>query len=373
MLYIELISIFFVYLFVLIQVVLTITLLNQEEKRRKLQYITKNNENIPFVSILVPARNEAHQITDCLYSLFELNYPKNKYEVLIGDDSSTDNTAELVLKLIQSKENFKLIPITYTLGKAQAKANVLANLAHLAKGEIFAVTDADIQVKPNWLITLVEEFDNPKIAIVSGTTIVQGDTLFERMQGVEWLYSSGLLVAFDRLGLKGTAVGNNMAYTREAYFKVGGYENIDFSVTEDFKLFDTFRKAGYQTKNTLLAESLNISKAQSGFKNFLHQRKRWLIGAQELNFIWKMIFILFGSFYLMVFVLAFFSLQSAMVMWTLKFIIQSFVVILLNKRLKLKTNYKDVLLLEPYYIISSIAVIAFYLSPSKMGWKDREY
>jgi glycosyltransferase involved in cell wall biosynthesis len=373
MLYIELIAIFFVYVFVLIQVTLCITLQNHEEKQKK-KYVTNDDLNkLPFVSILIPARNEAHQIHRCIESIFELNYPQNKFEVLIGDDSSTDKSAEIVQNLIQSRTNFKLIPITENLGKAKAKANVLANLAHFAKGEIFAVTDADIAVKPDWLMTLINEFDNPNIAIVSGTTIVKGETLFERMQGLEWLYSSGLLIAFDKLGLKGTAVGNNMSYTREAYFSVGGYENIDFSVTEDFKLFDTFRKAGYQTKNTLKVESLNFSNAQTQFNQFLHQRKRWLIGAKELNLIWKFIFVVFGSFYAMVFILAFFSIQSALVMWSLKFLLQSFIIILLNSRLKLKTRYLDLLLLEPYYIISSSAVLAFYFSAKKMDWKNRNY
>ncbi len=373
MLYLELIAIFFVYIFVLIQVTLCITLLNHEENQKK-KYLTNDElKSLPFVSILIPARNEAHQITRCLESFFELNYPQYKFEVLIGDDSSTDNTAEIVRNLILSRPNFKLIPITENLGKARAKANVLAHLAHIAKGDILAVTDADIAVKPDWLITLVNEFDNPNIAIVSGTTIVKGETLFERMQGIEWLYSSGLLIAFDKLGLKGTAVGNNMAFTKEAYFEVGGYENIDFSVTEDFKLFDTFRKAGYETKNTIKVDSLNFSTAQTHFNNFLHQRKRWLIGAKELNLVWKFIFVVFGSFYTMVFILAFFSLQSALVMWAIKFIVQSFVIILLNRRLKLKTRYLDLLLLEPYYIISSNAVLAFYFSAKKMDWKNRNY
>lgn len=373
MLYLELIAIIFVYVFVLIQVILFTSLLNHEEKSRKKFLLDSGNEKLPFVSILIPARNEAYQIKACLESLFELSYPINKFEVLIGNDSSTDNTAEIVQHLIQSKANFKLISITENLGKAHAKANVLANLAHLAQGEILAVTDADIIVKPNWLITLVDEFDNPNIAIVSGTTIVRGEGLFERMQGLEWLYSSGLLIAFDKLGLKGTAVGNNMAFTKEAYFKVGGYESIDFSVTEDFKLFDTLRKAGYQTKNTLKVESLNISNAQKDFRNFLHQRKRWLMGAKELSLMWKFIFIVFGSFYSMVFMLGFFSIQSALVIWSIKFILQSIIILLLNFRLKLKTNYMDLLLLEPYYIISSSAVIAFYFLPKKMDWKNRAY
>jgi len=373
MLYIELIAIFFVYVFVLIQVTLCITLVNHEEKHKKKYFTNDKLDNLPFVSILIPARNEAHQITRCIESLFELNYPQNKFEVLIGDDSSTDNTAEIIQNLIYSSTNFKLIPITQNLGKARAKANVLANLAHKAKGDILAVTDADIEVKPDWLMTLVNEFDNPNIAIVSGTTIVKGETPFERMQGLEWLYSSGLLIAFDKLGLKSTAVGNNMAYKSEAYFKVGGYENIDFSVTEDFKLFDTFRKAGYQTKNTIKIDSLNFSNAQTQFKNFLHQRKRWLMGAKELHFIWKFIFVVFGSFYPMLVILAYFSLQSALVMWAIKFMLQSFIIMLLNNRLKLKTNYLDLLILEPYYLISSSAVLAFYFFAKKMDWKNRNY
>lgn len=373
MLYFEIVAIFFVYVFILIQVTLCITLINHQEKQRKKYFSANDLNSLPFVSVIIPARNEAHQITRCLESLFELNYPVNKFEVLIGDDSSNDNTAEIVQNLIQGKANFKLIQITENLGKARAKANVLANLAHSAKGEIFAITDADIAVKPDWLRTLVGEFDNPNIAIVSGTTVVKGDSVFEKMQGLEWLYSSGLLIAFEKLGLKGTAVGNNMAFTKEAYYKVGGYENIDFSVTEDFKLYDTFLKAGYQTKNTIKPESLNISSAQKQYKNFLHQRKRWLIGAQDLSITWKLIFLVFGSFYFMVFILSYFSLQSALVIWAIKFILQSFIIILLNNRLKLKNNYLDLLLLEPYYILSNTAILVFYFLPQKMDWKTRTY
>ena len=138
-------------------------------------------------------------------------------------------------------------------------------------------------------------------------------------------------------------------------------------------MFDTFRKAGYQTKNTINIESLNFSNAQTQYKHFLHQRKRWLIGAKELNSVWKFIFVVFGSFYAMVFILALFSLQSALVMWAIKFLLQSFIIILLNSRLKLKTRYLDLLLLEPYYIISSSAVLAFYFSAKKMDWKNRNY
>jgi hypothetical protein len=75
----------------------------------------------------------------------------------------------------------------------------------------------------------------------------------------------------------------------------------------------------------------------------------------------------------MVFILALFSLQSALVMWAIKFSLQSFVIILLNNRFKIKTRYPDLLVLEPYYLISSSAVLAFYFSAKKMDWKNRNY
>jgi cellulose synthase/poly-beta-1,6-N-acetylglucosamine synthase-like glycosyltransferase len=355
--------------FVCLQFTLLFSILNLPKQTR----FFRNDESLPSISILIAARNEEKNIINCLKSLELLDYPQNKLEIIIGNDQSTDRTAELVAEFTQNKCYFKTIEITENLGNAKAKANVLAHLFNESTGTIIFVTDADIQVKPTWVKSILPYFENLEVGIVSGTTVVNGTTLFDKMQSIDWLYFSGLLTAFDNLGLKSTAVGNNMALTKTAYQATGGYPTFNFSVTEDLTLFTAITKQGFNAVNLLESSNLNFSKPQISFKNLLHQRKRWLIGAQDLNLKWKMLFALMGLFYPCFLVLLFFSFKNAIALLLCKFLIQTGISILVSKRLQIKTNIFHLILFEIYSIISTFAISIFYVLPIKMNWKERNY
>ncbi len=355
--------------FVCLQIALVISLVNIDLNKHR--FYTK--EPLPFVSILIPARNEAANIIACLKSIDKINYPVDRYEVLIGNDQSTDETAQLVETFIADKPNFKLINIHKNIGKARAKANVLAHLVHQSQSEIIFVTDADIIVKPSWIKGLLPHFKNEKVGIVSGSTVVQSKTWFGQLQGIDWLYFSGLLIAFDNLGLKSTAVGNNMAFTKQAYMATGGYENFDFSVTEDFKLFTQIRSKGFESINVMEANSLNISKPQPQLIPFLHQRKRWLIGAKELPFIWQAIFGLLASFYPLLIVLFLFNTKNALTLWVCKLALQTMLILFLSYKVKYKLHWKGFISFELYSIINTFSTMVFFVLPVKMIWKQRTY
>lgn len=356
------------FLFLCIQIALLVSLLLLEKTKKGI-----STTHFPFVSILIAARNEEENIVYCLKSIEFLDYPIESYEVLIGNDSSTDKTSEIVRKFIDGKPNFKLIEITQTLGKARAKANVLANLVKESKGDILFVTDADIEVKSTWIKALIKHFDNAKIGIVSGSTIVRDKGFFSSMQGLDWLYFSGMLVGLDKFGFKSTAVGNNMAFRKSAYLSTGGYENIDFSVTEDFKLFSEIRKQDWQSVNVIEFDSLNFSKSQKSVLDFLHQRKRWMRGAMDLPFEWKIIFGLYALFYPILFVLFFFNPTNAVFICIAKITLQSLIIFHLNFKLKLKNNCFQICLLELFVIFSTVSTMLFFVLPIKMLWKNRIY
>lgn len=355
--------------FVCLQFTLFVSVLNLT----KIPRIFLDEGSLPFISILIAARNEEKNIISCLKSLELLDYPKNKLEIIIGNDQSTDRTAELVAEFSKNKNYFKTIEITENLGNAKAKANVLAHLFNESIGQILFVTDADIQVKPTWVKSILPYFNNSNVGIVSGTTVVNGTTLFGKMQSIDWLYFSGLLTAFENLGLKSTAVGNNMALTKKAYDATGGYPQFNFSVTEDLALFTEITKKGFKAINLLESNNLNFSKPQVSYKAFLHQRKRWLIGAQDLNLKWKMLFALMGLFYPCLFLLLFFSYKNAVALLICKFLIQTGISILVSKRLQIKTNIFHLILFELYSLLSTFAITIFYVLPIKMNWKERNY
>jgi cellulose synthase/poly-beta-1,6-N-acetylglucosamine synthase-like glycosyltransferase len=328
---------------------------------------------LPLLSLLVAARNEEQHIVQCLQALNELNYPKNNIQILVGNDQSEDATAALVIAFIKDKPQFKLLNITHTLGNARGKANVLAHLAQKATGTIYAITDADIIVNQQWAKELVSHFTDDKLAIVSGLTMVHDKPIVAQLMGLDWLYFMGLLKGFDNIGMGCTAVGNNMAISKEAYTSVGGYEGLDFSVTEDYKLYREVRKKGWKTKNIITRNSLNISRPVTSFVQLMHQRKRWLMGAKELPLYWWILFGILGSFLPAIIILFFYQPLLAMQLYGIKWGIQSLFVLWLQYKLGMRQHFLLVLLYDVYANIIAIGTQIFFILPVKMQWKKRTY
>ena len=326
----------------------------------------------PEVSILLAARNEEKNILHCLQSIACLNYPKEKIQVLIGDDKSEDNTAALVSAYIQDKSYMHLISIQQETGKLKGKANVLAQLAHQATGAYFFITDADITVNPKWIESLLAGFDD-KTGIVSGATFAKGDTWLQRMQAIDWTYFGGMLTGITRAGLPCTAVGNNMAVKREAYWSTGGYEKIDFSVTEDYKLYAAVRKKGWHTKNIFTPGSFHFTSTLSSFKNILHQRKRWLSGGMELPVYWKLILAIYGLFSPLFLISLFIEPETALLLITMKLFFEFLItntILVFTRQVPLFGSF---FLHQVYTIILNISLSLFYYIPLPFKWKNRSY
>jgi cellulose synthase/poly-beta-1,6-N-acetylglucosamine synthase-like glycosyltransferase len=328
---------------------------------------------LPNISVLVAARNEELTIINCLEALGRMDYPHDKLEILVGNDGSEDRTAELVRAYSEHKPYIRLIDITGTLGKAKGKANVLAHLAHEASAELFLITDADITVNTRWAREMVAYFTGPDKGIISGFTVVDGTDPFARFQQIDWMYFMGLVQGFTNIGLHCTAVGNNMAISRQAYFDVGGYEHLDFSITEDYKLFREVRRKGWKTTNVLNRRSVNRSAATRGLLNLMHQRKRWLTGARELPAYWWGFFILFGSFLPLVIVLAFLNLPLALVCYISKLVLQSATIIVLQQKAGIRQPFIYIIFYEIYTTIVSGITQIFFILPLRFKWKGRTY
>lgn len=325
------------------------------------------------VSILLAARNEEELIIRSLESIEKLNYPKDKIEVLIGNDASTDNTAQLVEQFIQNKPEFTLYQIDKTVGKGRGKANVLGQLAHRATGEFFFITDVDVQLPKNWILALLNEFKDD-VGIVSGTTMCERGGSFATLQAMDWLHFMGYIKAFANAGVGCTSVGNNMAVRAEAYWQTGGYENIDFSITEDYKLFKEVTSRNWKWKTEMSSNCLGLAWYIPSIKEMLHQRKRWLIGAKELPLNWKTMIILYGLFIPALLLLFFLDYEAAMLFWGFKFLLQSaFIYSLCIKTEQRPFSLLHLLFYEVYVILNTVVTAVFFVLPFKSVWKGREY
>ncbi|MFN6945125.1 MAG: glycosyltransferase [Cytophagaceae bacterium] len=329
-------------------------------------------EKYPLVSVLIAARNEEGNILSCLKALEKINYPSHRFEVLVGDDHSEDDTFIIASNFTKDKPGFSVHKIQSTVGKAKGKANVLAQLAHKAKGELLFITDADIEVPENWILGLLKHYEEG-CGIVSGSTMVKGTTWFDHYQTVDWLYAFGMVQNAEYLKLPVSAVGNNMFIVREAYDSVGGYENIPFSIIEDLELFKFVCRKGWDYKNIFNQETLAFSKPAEGFLKLMHQRKRWMRGALTLSP--SLVFTLFfqSIFLPLWLVLLFISPVLALGLWGLKFLLQMLLIGLILKKVGQQKYLRYIPIHELYSGVLNAVLLIFYCLPMKINWKGRKY
>lgn len=340
------------------------------------EYDEPNNlldeKHLPEIAILIAARNEEKNIKNCLENLVNLDYPVNRISILIGNDQSTDKTEIIAQSYANKFPHIKVIAIEKGTKRLKGKANVLAQLAKQTKASYLFITDADITVHRLWVKTLLS-YVKPGTGIVSGLTVVSHEGFLGRMQQTDWLYFMGLLLSFARLKIPGTAVGNNMLVTREAYEDVGGYESIPFSVTEDYKLYKEVRKKGYITKNIFHPNATNISAPVSGFWKLINQRKRWLTGAMDLPYYWWFVFLVFSLFLPAVVVYWFQHPQIAILLYLFKFLIQSITIRIQQYQVNIRTSIFTLLWFEIYMNILTIVSALYFILPIRLRWKNRTY
>lgn len=325
-----------------------------------------------MVSILIAARNEEKNILPCLQAIARLSYPACDLEVLIGNDGSEDQTAELVRNFILDKPGFSLTNITHTIGQARGKANVLAQLVLKSAGDHIFITDADVQVPPYWIEAMLEACQ-PDTGIVTGTTLVAGNSLFHTLQSLDWLFAQGLIHLALRFGIPVTALGNNMMVTRKAYLATGGYEKVPFSVTEDFALFREVVKHRFGFAQVVQTQALAFTKPAANLRELLQQRKRWIKGAFGLPAPLVMVLIFQALFLPLLIALVFRLPLLAVGIFMLKFFFQIVILFWMSKKLKQFCLLPYLFLFEPYYSLVSLVSLLYYLLPGKIVWKGREY
>ena len=167
----------------------------------------------PTVSILIAAFNEGRHIEAKLLSTLAAEYPRDKLEVLVGSDGSTDDTVEKLTDL--SDPRFRL----HVFGENRGKTAVQNDLVARSTGDILVFTDAASFFAPEAIRKLVDNFRDPRVGCVAGCMRYIGtDTnLTTRSQGLYWRYESMLRSLESRIGSLIGVDGPLYAVRRECY------------------------------------------------------------------------------------------------------------------------------------------------------------
>lgn len=362
--------------YILIQCWQTITLIRYRSKNT--DYRRKESE-LPTVTILVACRNEEHNIENCLRSLIDLNYPKEKLKILVGNDQSEDNTLKIARQFESKYDFIRVIDIQEDSTGLKAKARVMAQLDKHAVGDYYLVTDADVCVNSNWILGLLSNM-NEEIGVASGTTMVKSNGIGGLFQEIDWAYFMGLLNVISYSGVPATAVGNNMIIRKDAYWQTGGYSKIRFSITEDYKLYKEVCDKGWKWNNIMNNDVLGYSEKTNGFIPLLHQRKRWLSGGKELPWYWWILFGIYGAYYfasvalVLIFLLKFPVDNYLLLIPVIKWGLQSIQIFNIYRHLSQKPpNLLKLIIYEFYLTLITISTAIFFVLPVKTNWKDRKY
>lgn len=190
----------------------------------------------PFVSIIVAVYNRAREIGACLDSLLSLAYPESRYEIIVVDDGSRDNTADVV-----SGYDVKLITLSENHGQSAARNRGV----EAAKGEIVAFIDSDCIAEPEWLGDLVPFFQDPRTVLVGGyVASFYRDSMLDRYEEVKSPLNMGEEMVVGIGAESDFYVPTcNMLVRREQYLQIGGL-NEDQRVGEDVDLCWRLKEQG---------------------------------------------------------------------------------------------------------------------------------
>ncbi len=372
-------DILFIFCCIVYSIRIFIIVYASNKARKEQKEILPFNEKLPFISVIVPARNEENNISNCLSSLLKSTYPKDKFEIIAVNDRSNDNTSAIISEFSQNYSNVKLVDITEETKhkNLQGKPGALQAGFDAAKGKIFLMTDADCQVNENWIRTLASHFlnddyeINDKVGMVCAYTNVKGKNIFEKFQDAEWTYMNAYASAGIGAGTVLGCFGNNLAISKEAYYKVGGYKSLSFSITEDYVLLRAVFDAGYKIYYSCDINSNVETLACPNFREYIKQHKRWLIGGLSLG--WKAFLYVFSSLCITAtFLIAIFEMNPILLAINiiLRILGDVFVLFPIYNILDRRYMKKDILRFIGIYSVVE-AIMPFTLINRKVEWKGQ--
>ena len=253
-----------------------LSFLQSKEKNKKL---VKDNE-LTFVSVIIPAYNEENSIAKTLRSILSSDYPENKFEVIVVDDGSKDKTYEIA-KRFQGKQ------VRIFTKKNGGKGSALNFGIKQIKGDFVLSMDADTFVSPKSLKNMIRYFKDEKVMSVTAAMVTEKPkNIWQRVQNVEYLFGLFLRKAFATVNAVYITPGAFSAYRKSFFDKYGGYE--EGNITEDLELSMRIQKEGFVIENCPDAPVYTI--APRSFKALTIQRIRWYFGLIKNTLKYKQLF-----------------------------------------------------------------------------------
>ena len=228
------------------------------------------------VSIMIAARNEERMIESTIQDILAQDYPAHLLQLIVVDDHSKDRTSEIVLSFIDPR--VKLINLNEKEPLNSYKKKAISEAIKVSNAELIISTDGDCRMGPNWLKSIVTFYESGDYKMISSpVSYFEEQNIFEEMQSLEFLFLIGLGASGIGNGNPTTCNGANLAYRRDVFHELKGFQGIDHLASGDDELF--MHKVASAYPNGIgfckSRDAIVYTHAKANLGEFIQQRKRW--------------------------------------------------------------------------------------------------
>ncbi len=236
----------------------------------------KSANHTTRVTVLIAARNEEESIHLTINDILAQDYPKHLTEIIIVDDHSTDRTSQIIAGY--ADQGVRLLQLNEDKPLNSYKKKAIAEAIKLSNGELMVATDADCRMGSRWLSSIVGYYEEEQpLMISSPVSFFEEKSFFERLQALEFFSLIATGAAFISNGQASTCNGANLAYRKDVFYEVGGFNGIDDLASGDDELLLQKVAAKYPGRIGFLKwyDAVVFTHAKHNFKSFMQQRRRW--------------------------------------------------------------------------------------------------
>jgi biofilm PGA synthesis N-glycosyltransferase PgaC len=244
---------------------------------------TSPDQNVNVnVTVIVACKNEEKNLPALLHDLSKQNYPAEKFEVIIVDDNSSDNTASIVSAFMEIK-NLKILMNEGTGKKSAIRTGVLAS-----ESELIMTTDADCRMGKDWISSVASFYGVRKPEMIIGQVILESKSgFFQGFQELEFLSLQGVTAGSAAAGEPVMCNGANLAFKKEIYLNHSGNLHREIASGDDVFLMLSLKKdKGSKILGLNSEDAIVTTASEKTIASFLKQRARWIskVGAYRDGF-----------------------------------------------------------------------------------------
>ena len=267
-------SIFSIYCFVIIWLIF-----GNKKSSNKL------NKELHSVSIIIAIRNGEKTLPSLIQDLSLQDY-SGEFEIILVDDDSNDGTKDIIQNVIQKDDHFKYQSSQEGDSSLNFKKRALDAGIKIAKNEWMLFTDADCRLPVSWLSGMVRYFHSNTDYVIGHSYVKKNSGFINIFESIDFFLLLVSAFGSANQGYPLACTGQNQAYRKSLFAKVGGFSRINYHLQGDDSLFMNICKKICKSKIVFASnKECHVSvRGEKKWLNLLNQRLRW---SGDANIMWK--------------------------------------------------------------------------------------